>query len=66
MDILIYTAEMMDRKLGEAGELVDLLKKTVLELDDGVVSLQIQADSVDARAVIDSYKPLRLGTIKIL
>ena len=32
-----YTAKMMDNKLREAGELIDLLKKSVLELDDGTV-----------------------------
>ena len=32
-----YTAEMMNNKLREAGELIDLLKKTVLELDDGTM-----------------------------
>jgi len=31
----IYTAEMMEKKLNEAGALINLLKKTVLELDDG-------------------------------
>ena len=31
----IYTAEMMENKLNEAGALINLLKKTVLELDDG-------------------------------
>ena len=31
----IYTAEMMENKLREAGELIDLLKKTVLESDAG-------------------------------
>ena len=31
----IYTAEMMENKLREAGEFIDLLKKTVLESDAG-------------------------------
>ena len=31
----IYTAEMMKDKLNEAGKLIDLLKNTVSELDDG-------------------------------
>ena len=31
----IYTAEMMENKLREAGELIDLLKKTVLKSDAG-------------------------------
>ena len=31
----IYTSEMMENKLREAGELIDLLKKTVLESDAG-------------------------------
>lgn len=62
-----YTAEMMDSKLIEAGELVDLLKKTVSELDDGS-GLSVLVDRVCDRLKIPMLKsnPLFGRTIECL
>ena len=62
-----YTAEMMDNKLREADELIDLLKKTVLELDDGTV-LQTLVEQVCDRLKMPMLKsnPLISRTIECL
>jgi hypothetical protein len=62
-----YTAEMMDSKLIEAGELVDLLKKTVSELDDGS-GLSVLVDRVCDRLKMPMLKsnPLFGRTIECL
>ena len=62
-----YTAEMMDSKLIEAGELVDLLKKTVSELDDGS-GLSVLVDRVCDRLKMPVLKsnPLFGRTIECL
>ena len=62
-----YTAEMMDNKLREAGELIDLLKKNVLELDDGTV-LPALVEQVCGRLKMPMLKsnPLFSRTIECL
>ena len=50
-----YTAEMMDSKLREADELVDLLKKTVSELDEGA-ELSVLVDGVCDRLKMPMLK----------
>ena len=62
-----YTAGMMDSKLIEAGELVDLLKKTVSELDDGS-GLSVLVDRVCDRLKMPMLKsnPLFGRTIECL
>ena len=62
-----YTAEMMDNKLREASELIDLLKKNVLELDDGTV-LPALVEQVCGRLKMPMLKsnPLFSRTIECL
>ena len=62
-----YTAEMMVCKLSEAGELVDLLKKTVLESDKGA-ELSVLVDRVCDRLKMPMLKrnPLFSRTIECL
>ena len=62
-----YTAEMMVCKLSEAGELVDLLKKTVLESDEGA-ELSVLVDRVCVRLIMPMLKsnPLFSRTIECL
>ena len=62
-----YTTEMMDKKLREAGELVNLLKKTVSEMDDGA-DLSVLVDWVCDRLKMPVLKsnPLFGRTIECL
>ncbi len=63
----IYTAEVMDSKLNEATELIDLLKKTVSESDDGG-ELPVLVDMVCDRLKMPMLKrnPLFSRTIECL
>ena len=62
-----YTAEMMEHKLNEAGELIDLLKKAVSESDDGG-ELPVLVDRVCDRLKMPMLKsnPLFSRTIECL
>ena len=62
-----YTAEMMESKLNEAGELVNLLKKRVSELDEGA-ELSVLVDQVCDRLKMPMLKsnPLFGRTIECL
>ncbi len=62
-----YTAEMMNSKLSEASEIVDLLKKTVSELDDGA-ELSVLVDRICDRLKMSMLKnnPLFCRTIECL
>ena len=62
-----YTAEMMEKKLREASELVDLLKKTVSELDEGA-ELSVLVDRVCDRLKMPMLKsnPLFGRTVECL
>ena len=62
-----YTAEMMESKLNEAGELVNLLKKKVSELDEGA-ELSVLVDGVCDRLKMPMLKsnPLFGKTIECL
>ena len=62
-----YTAEMMEHKLNEAGELIDLLKKAVSESDDGG-ELPVLVDRVCNRLKTPMLKsnPLFSRTIECL
>lgn len=62
-----YTAEMMDSKLNEAVVLIDLLKKTVSESDDGA-GLPVLVDRVCDRLKMSMLKsnPLFSRTIECL
>ena len=62
-----YTAEAMDSKLNEAGELINLLKKTVSESDDGG-ELPVLVDRVCDRLKMPMLKsnPLFSRTIECL
>ena len=62
-----YTAELMDCKLSEASGLVDILKKTVSELDDGS-GLSVLVDRVCDRLKMPVLKsnPLFGRTIECL
>ena len=62
-----YTAEMMEHKLNEAGELIDLLKKAVSESDDGG-ELPVLVDRVCNRLKMPMLKsnPLFSRTIECL
>ncbi len=62
-----YTAETMEKKLNEAGELIDLLKKTVSESEDGA-ELPVLVDRVCDRLKMPMLKsnPLFSRTIECL
>jgi glyoxylase-like metal-dependent hydrolase (beta-lactamase superfamily II) len=62
-----YTAEMMDSRLSEAAELIDLLRKTVSESDEGD-ALPVLTDLVCGRLKMPWFRsnPLFMRTIECL